>query len=481
MRTPALLLLSAVVGIGVTVPAASVGAPTDRPGEGAAGCAEPLLDGPVRARDARREDPAGFRAALAAEPGSAGTVAAAADDPTLWLDDCGRAFYRDLAPDDVPGAPAAESVAADVDVLDLHSLPGAARTIYLDLDGHVATGTDWNAMWGVDEISTAVFDVDGDPTTDFSEAERAEVLALWETVAEDFAPFDVDVTTADPGEAALTRSSETDRVFGTRVAIGASPSGVAACGPCGGVAFLGAFDEVGARHASLQPAWVFTDFLGGSGRIVAEAASHEVGHTLNLRHDGTTAEEYYLGHGRWAPIMGAGYYRSVTQWSRGEYADASNTEDDLAVMAGNGVPRRADDHGGSDAPTRLAKLGGARVADGVVSTASDVDAFTFSLRRNGVRRFRVAPTGQAADVDLRLTVLDAAGKRLTRVNPPVPAGDDTEKLPSPAWLAAETTGPLSAGRYTVLVEGVRAGGASRPGWSDYASLGAYRVSVAPVG
>ncbi|MCH1865336.1 hypothetical protein [Nocardioides sp. CFH 31398] len=484
MRTPALLLLGAVVGIGAAVPATSVAAPTTRSAGADAGCATPLFDAPVRAGDARREDPAGFRTALAREPGSAGTVAAAAGDRTLWLDRCGRAFYRDLAPDDLPGTPAAAAVGEDVDVLALHSSPGSDRTIYLDLDGHVATGTHWNAVWGIDEVDTAVYDFEGDLTTDFTEAERAEVFALWEAVAEDFAPFDVDVTTADPGPAALTRSSTSDREYGTRVAIGASPSGIGACGPCGGVAFLGVFDEVGEGiHDDLQPAWVFTDLLGGGrdGRIVAEAASHEVGHTLDLQHDGLDGLEYYSGHGRWAPIMGAGYGRTVTQWSRGDYPAASNTEDDLAVMARGGVAPRVDDHGGADDPTPLAKRGGSKVADGVVGTSADVDAFSFALRRAGTRRITVLPTGQASNLDVRLTVLDAAGKRVARVNPPVPAGDDTEKQPSPAWLAADTAGPLPAGRYTLLVEGMRAGGASRPGWSDYASLGGYRVSVAPLG
>ena len=35
------------------------------------------------------------------------------------------------------------------------------------------------------------------------------------------------------------------------------------------------------------------------------------------------------------------------QWSKGEYLDANNKEDDITVMTENGMPLRADDHGDS--------------------------------------------------------------------------------------------------------------------------------------
>ncbi|KAF6263053.1 hypothetical protein COO60DRAFT_1635476 [Scenedesmus sp. NREL 46B-D3] len=43
---------------------------------------------------------------------------------------------------------------------------------------------------------------DGDRST-FNAEELADIVAVWRAVAEDFAPFDVDVTTVDPGDAAL--------------------------------------------------------------------------------------------------------------------------------------------------------------------------------------------------------------------------------------------------------------------------------------
>ncbi len=71
---------------------------------------------------------------------------------------------------------------------------------------------------------------------------------------------------------------------------------------------------------------------------IAEAASHEIGHNLGLNHDGQTTSTagYYTGHGSgatgWAPIMGVGYSKEVTQWSKGDYANANNQQDDMSVL-----------------------------------------------------------------------------------------------------------------------------------------------------
>src|SRR5690606_28955367 len=119
----------------------------------------------------------------------------------------------------------------------------------------------------------------------------------------------------------------TDTVYGTRVLITPSVGAQdALCGgQCGGVAYLGVFARVDGRA---QPAWVFPQSLQNQSKAIAEAASHEAGHNLGLEHDGTASSGYYTGHGVWAPIMGAGYNRPLTQWSRGSYAGANNAQDD---------------------------------------------------------------------------------------------------------------------------------------------------------
>ncbi len=84
----------------------------------------------------------------------------------------------------------------------LYSRRSATRKIFLDFDGHTTTGTQWNNInrngAGL-PITTPAFDRDGNPST-FSSSEHADIVAIWRAVAEDFAAFDVDVTTEDPGE-----------------------------------------------------------------------------------------------------------------------------------------------------------------------------------------------------------------------------------------------------------------------------------------
>ena len=89
-------------------------------------------------------------------------------------------------------------------------------------------------------------------------------------------------------------------------------------------------------YAYYSPALVYYENLAnGQPRYVAEAASHEAGHNLSLSHDATGSSSYYSGHGSgavsWGPLMGTGYNRNVSQWSRGEHSDASNTQDDTGI------------------------------------------------------------------------------------------------------------------------------------------------------
>ena len=108
------------------------------------------------------------------------------------------------------------------------------------------------------------------------------------------------------------------------------------CG-CGGHAYLDVFDST-YSHDYYQPAWVFPQALSNNSKYIADAASHEAGHNFGLSHDGTRTAPYFGGSGGWGPIMGSPYGQPITQWSNGSYAGANNTEDDLALIAGNGAP-----------------------------------------------------------------------------------------------------------------------------------------------
>ena len=117
----------------------------------------------------------------------------------------------------------------------------------------------------------------------------------------------------------------------------------------GGVAYVGTFG-----NAYYAPAYVFPAQLGnGNPKYVAEAISHEVGHNLGLSHDGQidatgATVGYYEGQGSWAPIMGVGYYRPITHWSKGEYAGATQKQDDIAIIKSY-IPALPADAGASAA------------------------------------------------------------------------------------------------------------------------------------
>lgn len=238
----------------------------------------------------------------------------------------------------------------------LNSNPGVDHTIYLDFDGHTTSGTAWNNNFnGGADFFTPAYNPDG--VAGFSNSELTAIQHVWQRVTEDFAPFNVNVTTQEPGDLGdLIKSGSGDTRWGVRVAIGGSSYDWYGNG-AGGVAYIGSFN-----WNTDTPTYVFPDQLGnGFEKYVAEAASHEAGHTLGLRHDGTSTQGYYSGHGSgetaWAPIMGVGYYNNLSQWSRGEYADADRQEDDLAIITTqNGFGYRVDDYGDTNGTASVANL-----------------------------------------------------------------------------------------------------------------------------
>lgn len=394
-------------------------------------------------------------------------------DRHLRVDHRGRLFVEDELLVPMMGAvatPALQSVNDGVLLpLDqtflMHSRPGANRTIYLNFKGATLNGTAWN---GATAITAQPFDLDGVPGT-FSTAELQRIQYIWQRVAEDFAPFDVNVTTQPPAPEALTRSSSTDQVFGTTVLI-TSSTGVYNCS-CGGVAYVGVFDDTGDYY---KPALVFYNQLGGGNeKFVAEAISHEAGHNMGLNHDGTATVGYYTGHGSgatgWAPIMGVGYYQALVQWSKGQYSGADNLQDDFTVMAANGLPLRADDHGNTTA-TATALTGTAAggtttfSTQGVIERSGDVDLFKITAAA-GVVTVGMSPASRAPNLDAQIDLRNSAGTVLATANP-VDALNATLTFTVPA-----------AGTYYVGVTGVGKGDPLTTGYTNYGSLGNYALQV----
>ncbi len=396
------------------------------------------------------------------------------NDRSWRLDQRGRVFIveemdRPLAAT-TPTAAASSLLDGTLAPLDqtflLHSKPGAQRTIHLNFKGATISGTAWNSSGT--NLTALPFDLDGIPYT-FSTAELQRIQAIWQRVAEDYAPFDVNVTTEAVPADRITRAGSTDAVYGTTVLI-TSSTGVYNCS-CGGVAYLGVFDDTSDFY---KPALVFYNQLGGGNeKYVAEAISHEAGHNMGLAHDGTATVGYYQGHGSgatgWAPIMGVGYYQALVQWSRGEYSGANNTQDDFAVMQSNGLPLRADDHGNTAATATVlvgTSAGGLTTltTQGVIERASDVDMFSFAAGA-GSASFTLSPAARAPNLDALVTLRNAAGTVLATANPA-----DAVNASFSATLPA-------TGTYTLSVQGTGKGDPLATGYSAYGSLGQYALAA----
>lgn len=339
----------------------------------------------------------------------------------------------------------------------LHSLRSARHRIYLDFNGHTTANTAWNKKYTADAafISPA-YSVDTNPS--FSNVELTNIQDIWSRVAENFAPFDIDVTTESP-----------TLLFGTRVVIGGS-SDQWLGKQSGGVAYLGGFAFPWKVET---PAFVFSDNTGkGSPSAVAVAASHEIGHTLGLKHDGQAAifgpaTEYYKGHGSgttsWAPIMGSGYDAQIHQWSRGEYFFANNHEDDLAIITSkNGFGFRPDDYGNTlTTATFVATPGGSAVVNGIITQQTDVDIVRFFTYDK--LKVKINPKGPSPSLDVLARIWDAGGKQINFSNPP-------------NMLTAEFDLMLPPGFYSLAIRGTGKG-TTNDGYTAYGSLGSYSVSV----
>ncbi|MEH6515868.1 MAG: PKD domain-containing protein [Halioglobus sp.] len=387
------------------------------------------------------------------------------EDSTAWIDMKGRLLFIDVLEDEAETSELPELLGAAPFPLEntftLHSRPGANRIIYLDFDGHETSGTQWNSSSGIDPIFSPPYTRDGD--SNFSDLEMEYIQKMWRQVAEDYAPFNVDVTTEDPGEAALLRSSSGDSDYGVRVVM--TQDNFESCG-CGGFAYVGVFDSYGSIN--YKPAFVFNTSLVGAG----EAITHEAGHTLGLRHDGIIGgATYYSGHGSgatgWATIMGAGYSQPLVQWSRGEYAGANNQEDDISIIRNNGAPFISDDHGDDSASASELSFttdGTTTIlsGSGLISLEDDQDVFSF-VAGVGPYTINVEPASFSPNLDVLAQLRNGVGALVNESNP-------VDSLP------ALMSGTLTAGEYFLHIDGVGKGSVGGTGYSDYGSLGNYSVS-----
>jgi hypothetical protein len=329
----------------------------------------------------------------------------------------------------------------------LNSYLPASAVIFLDFDGQTVPAGSWTG---------------GDIVCASSGLNNTQITETFNRVAEDYRPFNINITT------------DSTRYFAApvnkRMRVIVTPT-YEWYGPAGGVAYLTSFN-----WGDDTPCFVFSSQLSYTAKYVAEAASHEAGHTLGLFHQSVyngscvKTAEYNPGVGSgeigWAPIMGVGYSKNLTLWNNGTNSNGcTNMQSDLDVIIdiSNGFTYRNDDYSNSFATAANTPfVSNAFTVNGVVERNTDADYFRITLTANGRFQLNAVPnnvgTGNSgSDLDMQVSLYDNAQVLLGVYNPGTLLNSVIDSM-------------MNAGTYYLKIEGK--GNIYAP---NYASLGSYSL------
>jgi len=331
----------------------------------------------------------------------------------------------------------------------LNSLPTANATILLSFDGHDVNSSMWNYGIPFSCMPAAMTDV--------------QITEAFNRVAEDFRPFNINVTT-DLTKFLAAPLSQRVRIIVTPTS--AWYAGVA------GIAYVTSF-----TWGDDTPAFVFSDRLVNDPKRVAEAISHETGHTLGLYHQAsydancTLTSSYSTGIGTgvtsWGPIMGNAASKNVTQWNNGATPNGCTfLQDNLSIITTtNGFGYRTDDHADDYRSASTVSITSSSFSQsGIISTSTDVDFFNITLASDGNLKisaspYSVGPDFSGANLDIKLMLYNDKGNIIS-----------THDVPSTLEIIIDTL--LYAGQYYIQIDGT--GNINNE--NDYGSLGEYTIA-----
>ena len=276
------------------------------------------------------------------------------------------------------------------------SPPAGTGVILLDFDGQLVSGTSWNT--------------NGDFTCAPANLTTEAINLIINRVINDYSPFNVVVTTDE----AVFNATTNKRM---RVIITESWEWF---GQAGGTSMMNTFTA-----GSITPCFVFSSLLNYNTKQIGEAASHETGHTIGLRHqstydaNGIKISEYNYGQGAgeigWAPIMGCAYYQNLSLWHRGPNSIGSTSIQDDAAVIVSALGYKADDYSNT--------VSGATVLssslNGVINNSTDLDFFSVNLGSSAtitLTPFNVGVNNEGANVHLILKIYNSQGGLISATN-----------------------------------------------------------------
>lgn len=302
-------------------------------------------------------------------------------------------------------------------------------TILLDFDGQLVSNTIWNTKG---DINAAPANLSG------SEMDR-----IVKRVSEDFSPFDVMVTTDEDVYQA------TDPFKRMRVIITESWEWF---GVLGGTSYNNSFE-----WGNNTPCFVFSTLLNYNEKYIAEAISHETGHTLGLLHQALYDDncnflsEYNEGSGDgptgWAPIMGIGYYQNITTWHKGPTVLGCNAlQDDVAIISKilGLLP---------DENIAMNKLKKTEIpVDGIMNTSNDIDYYLIDLKQSVtiVAEPDCVGNGEGGNLRLKMNVYDKNCVLLKTIEDPGSLSASTVLSKDKYYISVQTEANQNQSRYGML-------------------------------